>query len=70
MLPLSSPPLLLLPISTWSLLAMEEAPRITQLSRVDPKSARHFKSTPSSIPSSPFGNSILRKRISLKFLRT
>ena len=43
---------------------------MTQLSRVDPKSARHLRSTPSSMPSSPLGSSIRRRRISLKFLRT
>ncbi|KHG16116.1 3-deoxy-manno-octulosonate cytidylyltransferase [Gossypium arboreum] len=51
-------------------LITEAAPRMMQLSRVDPKSALHFNRTPSSIPNSPLGNSIRRKRISLKFLST
>lgn len=48
----------------------EDAPRMTQLSRVDPNSAFHFRRTPSSTPSSPAGSSILSRRISLKFFKT
>ncbi|KAJ0669183.1 hypothetical protein HanPI659440_Chr17g0698111 [Helianthus annuus] len=48
----------------------EDAPRITHLSSVDPKSALHFNNTSSSIPNSPLGSSILRNFISSKFLST
>lgn len=43
---------------------------MTQLSKVDPKSARHFSKTQSSMPSSPEGSSMRRNLISLKFFST
>nr|ACR35457.1 unknown [Zea mays] len=44
----------------------EDAPRMTQLPSVDPKSAFHLSITPSSISSSPAGSSMRRWRSSLK----
>ena len=44
----------------------EDAPRMTQLPSVDPKSAFHLSITPSSMPSSPAGSSMRRWRSSLK----
>ena len=80
MLPLSSPPLLTQKASfplSWTPdpfvgpgQITDAAPRITQLSSVDPKSALHFNNTPSSIPNSPLGSSMRRNRISLKFFNT
>lgn len=48
----------------------DDAPKMTQLPRVDPKSAFHLRRTPSSMPSSPVGNSMPRRRSSLKERRT
>jgi hypothetical protein len=48
----------------------DDAPRMTQLPRVEPKSVFHLSSTPSSMPSSPVGSSMWRQRSSLKTRRT
>jgi hypothetical protein len=47
-----------------------DAPRRTQLLRVELKSAFHLSSTPSLMPSSPMGSSMWRRRNSLKARRT
>ncbi|CAL9117627.1 unnamed protein product [Musa textilis] len=49
---------------------MEDAPRKTQLWRVDHNSTFYFKRTPSPTSSSPTGSSVRRQRISLRFCTT
>ncbi|CAL9054002.1 unnamed protein product [Musa banksii] len=49
---------------------MEDAPRKTQLWRVDHNSTFYFKRTPSPTSSSPTGSSVRRQRISLRFFTT
>ncbi|URE09309.1 hypothetical protein MUK42_35775 [Musa troglodytarum] len=49
---------------------MKDAPRKTQLWRVDHNSTFYFKRTPSPTSSSPTGSSVRRQRISLRFCTT